>query len=87
MAYKRIVAAAVFAAVMAAGAVQVQAAPQAGGCRKQCDVSFSACNKRGGDQNVCLRGWHGCKKQCTAKLAAKAAVRAPGTPAPTQRGR
>ena len=87
MAYKRFVAAAVFAALMAAGSSSVQA--QAGPCRKQCDTSFSVCNKKGGDQNACLRGWHSCKKVCTSRLASAASVNraTPAKPPVTQRGR
>ena len=84
MAYKRFVAAAVFAAFTMAASTQVQAqAP----CRKQCDASFSSCSKKGADQNTCLRSWHGCKKTCTAKMAAVATRATPGKPPVTQRGR
>ncbi len=68
MAYKRVVAAAFLAALMAAGSVQAQSSP---GCRKKCDATFSGCSKRAkaGD-SVCLRTWHKCKAQCTAAAAA-----------------
>ena len=87
MAYKRVVAAAVFAALMATGATQVQA--QAGGCRKQCDASYGVCSKKAGQETACLRTWHSCKKSCTAKALAAANTRttAAGKPAPTARGR
>ena len=65
MAYTRMVAAALAAAVLAVGSAQAQA--PSGGCRKRCDASFSSCSKRAqaGD-SVCLRIWHRCKQQCTA---------------------
>ena len=68
MAYKRVAAAALFAALMAAGSVQAQAP---GGCRKKCDASFSSCNKAKKGETVCLRTWHSCKQQCTAAAQAK----------------
>ena len=67
MAYKRLVAAAVFAA-MVAGSAQAQSVNV--GCRKKCDASFSTCSKRSkaGD-SPCLRTWHKCKSQCTVAAA------------------
>ena len=71
MAYKRVVAAALFAALMAASSVQAQTTVNVG-CRKKCDASFSTCSKRAkaGD-NACLRTWHKCKSQCTVAAAQK----------------
>ena len=85
MAYKRLVAAAVFAALMA-GSAQAQTTSNVG-CRKKCDASFSTCSKRSksGD-NVCLRTWHRCKTQCTAAAAAKPAP-AKGTAMAAQQGK
>ena len=67
MAYKRLVAAAVFAAMVASSA---QAQSVSVGCRKKCDASFSTCSKRSksGD-STCLRTWHKCKSQCTVAAA------------------
>ena len=69
MAYKRVVAAALFAALVATGSAQAQS-PN-GGCRKKCDASFSGCTKRGSPQNLCLRTWHACKQQCSAQAQAR----------------
>ena len=72
MAYKRIVAAALFAA-MVAGSAQAQTSSV--GCRKKCDAGFSSCSKRSksGD-TVCLRTWHKCKSQCTVAAAQRPAT-------------
>ena len=76
MAYKRLVAAAVFAAMMV-GSAQAQTT-SAMGCRKKCDASFQGCSKRSksGD-TACLRTWHRCKSQCTVAAAQR--------PAPVQK--
>ena len=73
MAYKRVVAAAFFAALMAATSVQAQTTVNVG-CRKKCDASFSTCSKRAkaGD-NACLRTWHKCKTTCTGVAAVRPA--------------
>jgi hypothetical protein len=73
MAYRRIFAAVLFTAAVLGGSAQAQNA----NCRKQCDVSFNSCNK-GGKGDVCLRTWHGCKKQCVVSPSAAAKQ----TPAP-----
>ena len=84
MAYKRVVAAALFAALMAAGSVQAQSSNT--GCRKKCDATFSSCSKRGGEQNACLRTWHSCKQQCKAVAQARPMQTAAAGPA-TAKGR
>ena len=71
MAYKRVVAAALFAALMAtAGSVQAQSGNT--GCRKKCDATFSSCSKRvRPGENLCLKSWHSCKQQCKALAQAR----------------
>ncbi len=66
MAYRSVIAAAVFTALLAGSA---QAQTSAPGCRKRCDASYSSCSKTArGD--ACLRSWHACKNQCKAPAAA-----------------
>ena len=81
MAFKRVMAAALFTALMAASSVQAQTTVNVG-CRKKCDASFSTCSKRAkaGD-SVCLRTWHKCKSQCVAVAASKAVQTAAAAPA------
>ena len=70
MAYKRVVAAALFAALMATtGSVQAQS-PNSG-CRKKCDASFNVCTKTRKGETACLRTWHSCKQQCNAVAQAR----------------
>ena len=84
MAYKRVVAAALFAALMAAGSAQAQS-PNSG-CRKKCDATFSSCSKAKKGESVCLRTWHACKQQCTAVAQSRAMQTAAAAPA-TAKGR
>ena len=69
MAYRRILAAALFATALVSGSAQAQSIGT--GCKKQCDSSFNSCSKAGkGD--ACLRSWHSCKNQCSVGPTAAA---------------
>ena len=73
MAYRRILAAALFTAAVMSGSAQAQST----GCKKQCDTTFNSCSKASkGD--VCLRTWHSCKKQCVITLSQTKQTPQPG---------